>query len=72
MQASLWLAVHLLSLLFDPEDGGTILIRNISKLLPDYTLLQTKRQYPSITMRILNLATDILLFQLILLVKDVL
>jgi hypothetical protein len=30
------LSLIFLSILFDPEDGGSMIIRNFGKLLPDY------------------------------------
>jgi hypothetical protein len=35
---------YLSSILFEPEDGGRMLLRNISKLLPNYTALQPRTQ----------------------------
>jgi hypothetical protein len=36
-------ASFLLDLLFDTEDGGGMLLRNVSWLLPDYTALYPRR-----------------------------
>jgi hypothetical protein len=33
------------NLLFDPENGGNILIRKVDKLQPDYTALHPRRLY---------------------------
>jgi hypothetical protein len=38
----------LLELLFAPEDGGSMFLRNISKLLLDYTASHTERYYSSV------------------------
>jgi hypothetical protein len=38
-------ADYLLGLVFDREDGGTIFLRNICKLTPDYTVLYPRRLY---------------------------
>jgi hypothetical protein len=37
----------LLGLLFEPEDGGSSLLRNVEKLRPDYTTSHSRRQYSS-------------------------
>jgi hypothetical protein len=40
-------AGFLLALLFDPENGGDMILRNISCLLPDYMVLHPRRQKSS-------------------------
>jgi hypothetical protein len=42
MFAHVLLAGYLLGLLFNPEDGGSIFLRN-GELLPDYEALHAKR-----------------------------
>jgi hypothetical protein len=39
----------LLGLLFHPEAGGSIFLRNLSEFLPDYTALHPEKQYSSNT-----------------------
>jgi hypothetical protein len=39
------LVVFFLELFFEPEDADITFIRNVSKLLPDYTTLHIKRLY---------------------------
>jgi hypothetical protein len=43
---SLLLTVYFLSLLFDPEDGGSTFFRKVGKL-PDYTASHPSRYYSS-------------------------
>jgi hypothetical protein len=45
----LLLALGLLGLLFHPEVGGSIFLRNLTEFLPDYTALHPERQYTSHT-----------------------
>jgi hypothetical protein len=49
------LAACLLSLLFDPEKGGNMFLRNIRKYLIDYMMAHPRRQYSSVR-RILMLS----------------
>jgi hypothetical protein len=42
-----YLHVCLLGLLFNPKDGGSMFLENISKLLPEYTVSHHRRKYPS-------------------------
>jgi hypothetical protein len=37
--ANLFLGVFMLRLVFDPEDRGDIFLRNVGRLLPNYTSL---------------------------------
>jgi hypothetical protein len=37
----------LLALLFDPDDGASILFRNVGELRPDYTASHPRRLYSS-------------------------
>jgi hypothetical protein len=39
------LATYLPGFLFSPEDGGSMFLQNIGKLLPDYMALHPRRQY---------------------------
>jgi hypothetical protein len=39
----------LLALLFGPQDGGDTFVRNVCRLLPNYTALQVRRSCPSLS-----------------------
>jgi hypothetical protein len=45
MLAAFFLMVFLLGLLSDFEDGGNILLRNVSQLLPDFTASHPRRKW---------------------------
>jgi hypothetical protein len=38
-----FLSNSLFGLLFNPEDGGSVFLRNVSKFLPVYTALHSKK-----------------------------
>jgi hypothetical protein len=42
-------------LLFDPEDGGTMFLQNISKLFPDYTVSHPRRYCTSFIMSLFSI-----------------
>jgi hypothetical protein len=52
------LAVGLLGLLFDPEDGGRTLLPDILKLLPDYMTSHPRRYCLFLTFSEIILAVD--------------
>jgi hypothetical protein len=42
----LFLAGYLLRLLFEPDDGGSMILQNVVELLPDYMASHPRRQSP--------------------------
>jgi hypothetical protein len=48
LACQLLFACYLLGLLFDPEDGGSVFLQNVSELIPDYTVSHPRTQYSAL------------------------